>query len=318
MWLLLRGNGIKYYAVISDNSGNATRVLRRLPEVLSYVFSTQLYSIALNAGLTVLPEGSLAVVNYGIRVSSKISSLLRRPISLVFFNNFSAAYSQGSATVGRLVRNALDIGLFASATAVVIITTTGFPGLCTIWLSNEFSSDMIFQTYVIACTLTAVTTASILGIVYRKINMAHQHVWQQYMALAVVQICSTIYAYFFMASLGSIGVVLIIVMNPMGVSIASGLVLLLYDRESCKFYELTSMLSYFLCASVAVLPSVAYQQLVFTPSLNSPGDNLTTAVLSGAFSLLSFICLANFFRLHEARRLTAYVTKRSRNSLNRF
>lgn len=316
MGLLLRWNEIKYYAVISDNSGNLKSVIWKLPEVLSYVFSTQLYSIALNAGLTLLPEGTLAIVNYGIRVSSKISSLLMRPISVVFFNNFSAAYSQGSASVGSLVRNALDIGLFTSATAVVIITAIGFPSLCTIWLSNEFSSDMIFRTYVIACTLTTVASTSIPGIIYRKINMAHQHVWQQYMALTVVQICSSIYAYFFMPSFGSIGVVLIIAMNPIGASIASGLVLLIYDRENCKFYELRSTLSYFFCASVAILPSVAYQQIVFKPSLNSQLDNLATGVFCGAFSLCSFICLANLFSLHQARQLTAYATKRVRNSFN--
>ena len=137
---LARRAGYQHRFRFSDPEVKISPLFRSLPSIFSYVFVTQLYSIALTSGLSTLPQGSLAVFSYARRIFSRINGLLVRPISVVFFNHYSADLIDRPEKTRVLIRKSLRLALLAVTFACAIVTASGYPGLKMLWLSEQFFS----------------------------------------------------------------------------------------------------------------------------------------------------------------------------------
>ena len=229
--------GYRYRPIMFHPDFSVRQIFINVPSVFGYVFMTQLYSIALTAGLSMLPQGSLAIFTYAWKISGRISSILVRPIATVFFNHFSSALANGDLAIANLTRKALSISLVFSTFACLITLTGGFAGLKALWLSPKFPEADVFRTYILICVLCFLPLISGAGLIFRKINMSHQLVRPQYFLLTLVQLISALLAYFLIEPWGLVGAVTVAVLNTVLIGCASAILLINKTPGSFSIYR---------------------------------------------------------------------------------
>jgi putative peptidoglycan lipid II flippase len=276
--------GYRFTFKFSHKDFSVWSIFKNVPSIFGYVFVTQLYSIALTAGLSMLPQGTLAVFTYARRINARINGILIRPISMVFFNHFSSALSEGDAAISHLTKKALKLLLIFSTFACVVTLAGGYPGLKALWLSEKFPDSSVFHTYLVISVLCFVPLISGLGIIFRKINMAYQLVRPQYFALMLVQVVCAGLSYVLIPYFGLSGAVGVVVANSALMAIASGC--LLRNKQSASFaiYEFSHAAK---CLTLLVLATIPLLYLLFgtdvIASFDLPsgrwGDFLTSMAL---------------------------------------
>ena len=130
--------GFKYYFGLTHEKFEVSQIFNKLPSVFGYVCVSQLYAIALTAGLSLLPQGSLAVFSYARKIYSKIQGVLIRPVAVVFFNHFSTALAEGDEVIQGLTHKAIKLTLILATVTSAIVFVAGYPGLRWLWLSPKF------------------------------------------------------------------------------------------------------------------------------------------------------------------------------------
>lgn len=290
--------GYRHQLRFSDPQIELRAIIRTLPSLFSYVTLAQLYSLVLTAGLSTLPQGYLAIFTYARRVFTRVNGVLARPISVVFFNHYSADVASQKDKVTDLVARTLRISLIASTFAAIAILTAGFPGLKFLWLSERFPESDVRLTYLFLSILSFTAFVVGPGLIYRKINMSHQLVRPQYRALCLVMIALNLTAYFFIKRTGFSGAVGVVILSSFLITLASAVVMRRRIPGQFAFYRLSDCMK---CVAVLVLassPIVVIQQFFGTPDARL--GNLIVTLASLAVSMAVGLGVAWYLQLEEA------------------
>ncbi|MDA8964589.1 hypothetical protein N9H09_00245 [bacterium] len=304
--------GYRHSFIFTHSFFSVSTIFKKLPHVFGYVGMTQLYSVMLTAGLSVLPSGSLAIFTYARKISSRINGLLNRPVSLVFFNQYSEAISQGSATIRKLVKEALRISLVFVTLAIVIVFTAGYPGFCAIWLGNEFPLTAVSHTYLAVCVLSLVPIFSVAGLIYRKISMSHQMVREQYFWLTLVQALCAVLAYFFIPIFGLKGAIGIVVLNPLLFVVVNSSITFIKSRSSFQLYEPSHFLKCSAMALAGVIPTLVGQARMYSPTQCNELESLLIAFLSGGIGLIVAVLVGWLLNVAEIRSVVQIAVRKIR------
>lgn len=165
-------------------------VLKNMTYTFAYVMITQGYLFYLNNLLTHLPKGQYAIYKYANLIFTKIQGLLIRPVSTIFFSQFSSAYHAGSEKLKHLVEETTSLSFVLSTLVFAGMMAAGHPMLSLLWEGDKFDSESVRLVYL---TLTMVSFGlfmNSLALVYRKIVMTLGKVKEQYLAYMVVQVLS--------------------------------------------------------------------------------------------------------------------------------
>ena len=250
---LLRGIGFKYYFGLSHPEFQVSKIFRNLPAVFGYVCVTQLLAVAMTAGLSLLPQGSLAVFTYARRIFAKISGVLIRPVSVVFFNHFSSALAEGDQMIQGLTKKATKLSLILATVTFTVVVVAGYPGLRFLWLSEKFPDAQVFQTYLAFGAFCIIPIFSGLGLIFRKINMSYQFVTAQYLLLMLAQIFSAVMAYFLIPIWGLPGAIGVTIVAVLLTTTASALLLKAKRPSAFSLYEAEDLLK---CVGLFVISAV--------------------------------------------------------------
>jgi len=293
LYYLAARMGYRYRFGLSHEELQVSLIFNKLPSVFGYVCVTQLYAIALTAGLSLLPQGSIAGFSYARRIFSKISGVLIRPVSVVFFNHFSTALAQGDQAIQGLTHKAIKLTLILSTVTGAVVIVAGYPGLRWLWLSEKFPEAQVFQTYLAFSAFCVIPIFSGLGLIFRKINMSFQYVSAQYLTLMAVQVISAIVAYFVIPPLGLPGAIGVIIAGSILSSVACALLLKTKRPSAFSLYQATDLLKCGVMFVIVVLPLLLLQHCTnfhqWFPAGRS-GDFLAAcglAVLCGLATLAS-------------------------------
>lgn len=307
--VLLIKRGFRYSFVVRDDAFSVAVVFKKLPHIFGYVGFTQLYSMILTAGLTTLPSGSLAIFTYARRVSTRLEGLLTRPVSLVFFNKYSEAVSKGAANIKALVQEALNVCLVFIVMAVVFVFTAGYPGFLVIWLTDEFPANAVYNTYLIVCSLSLIPIFSVAALIYRKINMSHQNVKEQYSLLMIVQILCAGLAYVLIPRLGMYGVMTVVILNPLLFTVVNGYLTWKKAKVSFDLYGKMHLLKCVTMCLVAVFPVLIIQSTFLDLENASLIVQLCVAVASAGLGGLLAIFAGWLLGLDEIRNGVVFVRR---------
>ncbi|QDT59164.1 MurJ-like flippase [Stieleria bergensis] len=235
--------GYRHSFVFWDSTISFRQLLRSLPSISSYVIVTQLYSIALTSGLSTLPQGSLAIFTYARRIFSRLNSLISRPVSVVFFNHYSAAVAKDSQRTLQLTREALRVFLVAACFMLLAWLAAGYPGLKFLWLSERFSVVHVWETYLVLMLLSFGTFFAGPGMIYRKMNVSHGQVIGQYNLLSFVQVACGLAAYFMIPAFGLLSAVVIVFLNPCLNAAMAALITFRRDSNHFAWYQRDDLLN---------------------------------------------------------------------------
>lgn len=271
--------GYRHSVVFWDRTISFREVFRSLPSISFYVVLTQLFSIALTSGLSNLPQGSLAVFSYSRRIFSRLNSLVSRPISMVFFNHYSAELAKNSHRTMELTREALRICLVATCFMFLTLLAAGYSGLKFLWLSDQFPASHVWETYLVLVVLSLIPFASGPGMVYRKINVSRGDVVSEYNARSLAQITCGVAAYYLIPEFGLWCAVSIVFLNPCLHAAASASILYVSDPKRFSGYSASELANCAILLGAIGLPVAAVIYMI--PDTEVPWVNLVVSGLLG-------------------------------------
>ena len=303
-YMLLLRIGYRHSFHLRHDSFSILDIFKKLPTVFGYVSVSQLYVLVLTAGLSTLPQGYLAVYNYAVRLYSKVSGILVRPVSTVFFSHFSSAVAEGDARIQKqITTGALRMILLLTTVTCVLAIAVGLPALRALWLSPVFPESRIWLTYVTFCSFCFIPVSSGLGLIFRKINMAHQFTHSQYFILIANQIINTVFAYYIIPAWGLSGVITLMLGSAVLITFSSGCLLNWKRPESLSLYDRKTLVQCATLFAVGVFPLLMLQHGTnfyhWLP--NSRLGHLAAATILGTAVVILMVFTAHFLKVAELR-----------------
>jgi len=316
--IYLRRIGYRHCFRLKHDKFEISSIFKKLPSIFGYVCVTQVYSLIIIAGLSVLPQGSLAVYNYAVRIYTRVAGILVRPVSTVFFSHFSTAVAQGDQAIHKITAKALRLMLILSTLTCAIAVVAGLPALRALWLSEKFPETQVFQTYLTFATFCFIPVFSGLGLIFRKMNMAHQFTHSQYMMLVANQSISAVVAYFLIPAWGLAGAVAIAIGNPILGAIASGCLLKFTHSNRFTIYDRKTIYQCLALFLLTAVPLLCVQHLTGFYQLfpNSRIGNVISTGILACVSIVAMGVIARVLKVEEFQSGQRMVTNRLKNLLN--
>lgn len=300
--VFLYRKGFRHRLRLNTEIVNIWHILGRVMKTLPYVGATQLYAFAFDAALSMLPQGTFAIFKYILQIQSRAQTLLLRPISIVFFTQFSDAFARASADLRRLAQKALAHSLFFMVPLITAITAASYPLVETLLGQKGFSNEQLH----LAAELLAITVLLSLAIglqqIGRKMTMSLGMVGRQYYSNTLVQIVSFLLTVPLIEAYGIVGAVGMFILNNVALSFTPILLLRWFQPELAVFYPWDRVWRWVVAVAIA-LPVTHYSWMALgleRTDLNRADALLTTVGLS-AICLTTLLVAAMLLRIDEVR-----------------
>jgi peptidoglycan biosynthesis protein MviN/MurJ (putative lipid II flippase) len=297
--------GYRHRLLMWDIEISFRTLFRSIPSIGAYVILTQFFSLALTASLSTLPQGALAVFSYARRVFMRLSTLVSRPIAVVFFNHYSAEVAKDSERTRTLGIDALRIQLTAVTWLIVVVYASGYQGLKFLWLSEKFPVEQVWHTYLLLGLLCLSLLFSGPGQIYRKINVSHGFVVDQYLVFAVVQLLCGISALILIPNFGFLAAVGVVVVNPCLMALSAGVMVMKRSPVAFVRYRVQDCMRCGVIALIIGVPAVVFSMRL--PDVPDRWPNFVSSVclasITSGLMLIAWLSIGGFRGQRLARAL---------------
>ncbi|MDB4483531.1 hypothetical protein N9061_00145 [bacterium] len=205
--------GYRHRILWSKNGFSVVNFYRYLFATLLYAGSTEIYKFIFDSALSALPQGSLAIFKYSQRVFVKLSSLLLRPVSIVYFSIFSEAASQKSHDQKPALASAIQLVLSVAIPPAIIFIFISFDLFTLILGSKGFSPKELLEAATVFIGFLAIIPLLGFNQIYRKYTVARGHLYLIDFGSIVCQLLSAWLASFLISEYGLAGGVLTFLAN---------------------------------------------------------------------------------------------------------
>jgi putative peptidoglycan lipid II flippase len=233
----LRGTPFRYQFQLNAPGFDLKEVLGKMSFTFVYVLSTQFWSFGFNAALSFLPQGYFAVFKYATLIYSKLNGLVLRPVTVVFFTQFSTLLQQGSSKLKSLVQQANRLTFLLAIAAGAFMIASSKPLLNVLWRNGKFEAEYIDTTFFTLVLLIGLVFFNGLGLIFRKMCMSSDLVKTQYAYFIALQIGFGIFTYFFGQSLSYWLLALVFIMNNIGLALIPVAVIFFYRNDLFTLYQ---------------------------------------------------------------------------------
>lgn len=233
---LLRQMNMRYYFIFSSEGFNHKRFFGTLSGTIFYVSSTQLYTLVLNASVSLLPQGVFAVFQYAQTIYGKISSILIQPISTVFFTNFSELNSkEKAAEVKRFTQDNLAVSMILGAFTFAVFFVCGQDFIELIWGGEKFDKQAVELSYWFLCTFFITFIFQGEFAIYRKIAVTVGLSRTVYLISALGMLISAAITYCFIQWWSTFGLYWVIIISK-GLFMMVPVLLIYFKRRELYVY----------------------------------------------------------------------------------
>ena len=244
--------GFRYRFRLHQEGFSAWSVFRKLSATLGYVGATQVYVFALDAGLSLLPQGVFAAFRYALTLCAKTEGVLLRPISIVFFTHFSQAYAKGTKSLRNLSQATLAKGLAICGLAIVAIWVSSRLLLGGLWGPERFGIAELDLASFIVTVLFVLTLVGTLSIVARKTGVSVGLLTPQYIFASVTQLLSAGMVWYLIQAYATNGAIAGMIGARILLALAYMLALLIWRRDLLAVYDLGLFLRWSIAAGVGI------------------------------------------------------------------
>ena len=310
MIILLYRDGFRYHVAFHHKHFSIIEISKRLWSTSFYTVAAQLASVVITSVLSNLPQGVYGAYSYALRMQTKISSVLLRPISLVFFTRFSEALAEGAESLKSIADVALNRTLVFVSVAIIFLFTSGEYLLIWVLWGDDFPASMISLTfefltiYVLAFLLLGV------GQIARKILVSHGHFDVLYRSFAFGQITSAIMAYFLVSEFGVQGVYLLILYAVCFMPLISLGLLKVKVPESFAFYKIKEVSRLLLLSLLVITTIYLGQRFLINLYLESRLDYLIMGCANVVVTSLLLVPAALLIQVVNFREVLGFIGKR--------
>jgi putative peptidoglycan lipid II flippase len=174
------GLGYRHRLVLRHPLLDGRTLLKEMTSTYAYVGGLQVYTFALNAALSLLPSGTYAVYKYVQQLYSRASTVVLRPVSVVFFTSASEALARGGESVAALTSAALRRSFAIAAFSVAAICAGGRPLMAALWGGTRFGPEDLDTAQWILALFGSLLFMEGWGQISRKLGVSSGLARQQY------------------------------------------------------------------------------------------------------------------------------------------
>ncbi len=305
---ILSKQKIKYYLVLKQKGFDFKDLVKKVLSTYVYVGTTQFYSFVLNAMVSFLPQGSYAVFNYVKTLHQKTRPIIIKPISIVFFTNFSIAFAKGAKEVKRLAQIALSQTFGIVILAIVAIIISGDNLLYVIWGRDKFGAEELYLAYRLLVIYFFVDFILGYAVITRRmvVSIGYPHLF--YYFLSIMQFLSAGATYIFIKQFGFLGLMFLVVFNSLGFCLIPLIVLKLKAKDLLVFYPLETIWKWVLSGCIALL--IGFQFKTLMVKLIEFDGRIGTLLYSFLVVMVTWsiaILLGYLLRIPEVKKGIAYL-----------
>lgn len=311
--VLLRRMGYRHRFQLHQRGFGAWPIFRKLFVTFSYTGATQVYVFALNAGVSTLPQGTYAVVQYVLQIYDKTRSVFLRPVSVVFFTDVSVALMKAAGTVRDLTRAALARYLAIGSLILLAIVASARPLLGAMWGGKRFGPESLDLAAWLMGLMYIRLFASGFGQILRKVIMGLGMVTSQYIGSSLVQLLSAGASFGLIYLWGVHGCIAALLFNAVGLGLVPLVILLLRRRDLVVFYPVHAVWRWCVAGGLGGLSGMALKMMFEGQTLiaGRVGLFLWACALAGT-SVAVALVVAWLLRVYEVRELARRVHARLR------
>jgi len=294
--------GYRHRLVLRQDGFSVRALFAQLLFTLGYVGATQLYAFALNAGLSLLPQGMYAVFNYVQQLYAKTQTVLLRPVTVVFFTHVSSALAKGVENVRELAQTALARSLMIWSVIMAAIVVAGRPTLSGLWGASRFGADNLTIALRLLIVFYLLLFVTNVGQIARKTAMSIGAVRRVYLYCSGMQVLSAGAAFLLLPRFGIAGAAAVVVVNVCGLT-AAQLMAVGYERPALVTGYPVSMLwkwSAAMVAAIAVGRLVASQTYYASTGRGRLGEVIWAIALAGLAASVALL-VAWLLRVPDVR-----------------
>lgn len=272
-------------------------VLGNMAYTFAYVIITQGFLFYMNNLLTHLPRGQYAVFKYAQLIYSKIQGLMVRPLSTVFFAQFSSAFHAKSDKLRHLVYQTSSLSFVLSSLVYGGLLASGLPILRILWEGDKFTPDAVRDVYLALLIAGFGLFINSVALIYRKISMTLGLVKSQYRLYIGVQLASAL-ALFLMQDIRELWPFQVFVLvNNLGLTLTPVFLVWRYSPRPIpvSIGRKAGINISFFTGILAVSGLLAW----FMPGLSIPGGLFSQVALCVGILGLASLGLAYFLRIEE-------------------
>jgi putative peptidoglycan lipid II flippase len=312
--------GNRFYFQFNIHGFSIFPIIKKLLHTLPYVGSTQIWAVALNAGLSTLPQGYLAVFNYSQTLVMKISGVFLRPVSTVFFTSFSEGVAKKSIMNNELIAQGLKNIQLILFPVLLVFIVAGKQGLMFLWSSENFSIESINMSYGLIIILLIKLHLDGLYTIARKVVVTFDYVAKVYTFTTLSQLLTAVYAWYAIKFLGINGAVSSLIVNGFLLTIVPFIILAIYKKKYLFFYNLLDVFKWLIVCGLTYFIIIFIKQnfniffLNFESiRLNYLFDTLVTSVLASIF----IFTIAALLNICSVKTIIKKITTKIMNRLMR-
>ena len=251
--LILRHMGYRHTWRLSTPGLEMRSVLTPLASTFVYVGATQVWVGAFTAGLSLLPQGTLAVLRYIYLFAIKAQSVFMRPVSVVFFTDVSRILAGHPGDVRGVSRLALGRAFAIWTVLMTGVIAAGRPGLEVLLGWKHFPEHQLDLAYRLLVAYTAIIGFAAGEWIWRKTVVAIGRVRELYLITAGAQLLCAALAIPLMKAWGIAGLVSVSALNAALLATIPRLLLTGRHRELRGELPVASMTRWVLAGTAAAM-----------------------------------------------------------------
>lgn len=307
---ILRKTNFEYFLIFRYPKFSLREMWKNMSYTFLYVIVAQSYLYYLNNLVTHLPRGQYAIYKYALLIFTKLQGLLLRPVSTVFFSQFSTLYHEGSARLRHLLNETNSLSFILSTTIFSGIVALGHPMLSLLWEGDKFDAEHIQWVYWALVVNSICLFFNALAIIYRKISMTLGLVKPMYLGFIATQILSILLLYSYGGSVDFIKVYGTILLNTAVLTSVPILVSVLQHEKGIHFGIGENRVGNILYLVFAVAGAVLFEW--YSTTLTANWSPIMVLLMRGVGLLSWLLILVFVFRLQERNLFTQLLRKLKR------
>ncbi len=212
--------GYRYSLILRVEEFDHNSFFKTMRNTIFYVGATQVYSMVLTASISFLPEGIYAVFKYVQNLANKLKGLLIQPFITVFFTEFALKIEDTAVSYTNFRKFLLSI---INVNCITIIGTILFGDYVIelLWGSDKFGLREIKLSYIFLMFNVLAILISSVGIIYRKMAIAHGLGRKLYVFWTFSQLISALVSYLLIRYFAIDGLFFILPINALLIATSS-------------------------------------------------------------------------------------------------
>jgi putative peptidoglycan lipid II flippase len=288
LYLLFTRSNLRYKFILFSEDFSLKDFVAIMKITIYYASSVQILNFAVNSSLSYQPQGVFAIYRYVESIFSKLSGILLRPISTVFFTNVNG--EKDDQKVIEYIKEAVSLNMIISISVFIISFAANFYFLRVLWEGHKFPVAYIIKAKWLLDVY--MFTLIVLGynVIYRKISISFASSSKLFTTWSVVQVISAIFAYFLIRYVNYGGIIIFTLWHAIVMTAVPVYTVYRHKKELVNVFTVNKFVRYCILLIIGLAFALLINVIFFNYTIKISAKP-ALILLTLSYALLSSICV---------------------------